>query len=304
MTQTVILTQPVRVSGSVLAAGTTQTLARDVAADLVQRGFATPVGVPAWQSPAQNVARVIAASNIPFFIMPGDGGSNGCSFSGTEGDFTLSAAIIANIGTTLAGCYAYFSADFGGSTLPAGWYWTEFSSDTAGIVYSNTYTSGPPKRPTTKTPISVNLTGRITASTSEIVGPNNFLLPANALGKNGALEMRLRQAGSTAGTKSFRVRADDQAATIIAANGSSVSPIGDSNHALFCIDSHTAKSTSRQSTASNVSVAQFGTSYLATQYFETLDTQKDIRLSISMQQSSNVSTPILLGANFTVTYGE
>jgi hypothetical protein len=51
MTQTVILTQPVRVSGSVLAAGTTQTLARDIAADLVQRGAATPVGVPAWETP-------------------------------------------------------------------------------------------------------------------------------------------------------------------------------------------------------------------------------------------------------------
>lgn len=52
MTQSVVLTQPVRVGGSVLAAGTTQTLAREIAADLVARGFATPVGVPAWQSTA------------------------------------------------------------------------------------------------------------------------------------------------------------------------------------------------------------------------------------------------------------
>jgi len=51
MTQSVILTQPVRVGGSVLAAGTTQTLARDVAADLVARGCATPVGTPLWQFP-------------------------------------------------------------------------------------------------------------------------------------------------------------------------------------------------------------------------------------------------------------
>jgi hypothetical protein len=39
MTQKVTITQPVRVGGSVLAAGTTQTLAIDVAADLVQRGW-------------------------------------------------------------------------------------------------------------------------------------------------------------------------------------------------------------------------------------------------------------------------
>jgi hypothetical protein len=49
MTQSVVLTQPIRVGGSVLAAGTTQTLARDIAADLVARGFATPVGTPSWQ---------------------------------------------------------------------------------------------------------------------------------------------------------------------------------------------------------------------------------------------------------------
>jgi len=50
MTQSVILTQPVRVGGSVLAAGTTQTLSDDIAADLVARGFATPVGAPSWES--------------------------------------------------------------------------------------------------------------------------------------------------------------------------------------------------------------------------------------------------------------
>lgn len=55
MTQTVILTQPVRVGGSVLAAGTTQSLALDVAADLIQRGFAMPVGIPVWQSPPQTI---------------------------------------------------------------------------------------------------------------------------------------------------------------------------------------------------------------------------------------------------------
>lgn len=54
MTQRVILTQPVRVGGSVLAAGTQQTLALDIAADIVARGFATPIGVPAWQLPVRS----------------------------------------------------------------------------------------------------------------------------------------------------------------------------------------------------------------------------------------------------------
>jgi len=55
MTQTVTITQPVRVSGSVLAAGTKQTLSKDVAADLVSRGAAQPVGLPAWQPPSTAV---------------------------------------------------------------------------------------------------------------------------------------------------------------------------------------------------------------------------------------------------------
>jgi hypothetical protein len=58
MTQKVTITQPVRVGGSVLAAGTTQTLAIDVAADLVQRGFASPVGIPVWQSSGQQMVTV------------------------------------------------------------------------------------------------------------------------------------------------------------------------------------------------------------------------------------------------------
>jgi len=42
---TIVLTKDVRVGGSVLASGTTQTLAADVEADLVARGCATPSGL-------------------------------------------------------------------------------------------------------------------------------------------------------------------------------------------------------------------------------------------------------------------
>jgi len=216
MTQTVLLTQPVHVSGAVLDAGTTQTLARDIAADLVARGSAIAVGIPAWQSPAQGLPILIANSTIPFLIMPGDGASSGCSFSGAAGAFTLSAAITTNVYTTLAGCYAYFSASFGGASLPAGWYWTEFSSDTAGIVYAETYSSGIPRRPATKTPISTNLTGRITATTNEVTGPNGFLLPGGALGKNGTLQILFRCAGSGTGNKTARARFDDVSTTVLA----------------------------------------------------------------------------------------
>jgi len=301
MTQTVILTQPVRVAGSVLDAGTTQALADDIAADLVARGFATPVGIPAWQFPAQNVPLSIARSNIPFIIMPGDGGANGCSFSGTAGAFTLSAAIIANIGTTLAGCYAYFSASFGGSTLPSGWYWTEFSSDTAGIVYANTYTSGTPRRPSTKTPISVNLTGRITATTNEVIGPTGFTLSGNDLGKNGSLSVILATAGSTGGTKTYRVKIES---TNVVVTSTSTSPVGESKHIVVCQDSTTAKNIGRVSASGTpVGIGLFGTSYSAAQQVS-IDTSISQTVSVSLTANTSISGTILTYFSIAATYGE
>jgi len=302
MTQTVILTQPVRVAGSVLDAGTTQALADDIAADLVARGFATSVGIPAWQSPTQNVPRVIAQSTIPFLIMPGDGASAGCSFSGAAGAFTLSAAIIANIGTTLAGCYAYFSANFGGSTLPAGWYWTEFSSDTAGIVYADTYTSGTSRRPATKTPISVNLTGRITSTGNEVTAQSGLLLPANSLGKNGFLTIYLRVAGSTANTKTFRVRADDGSTTMLGMIGTTTSPIAENLLYVNNIDSHTEKVTGRNTTASG-GIGQSANA-VASNHVISLNTAVNQNLYLTAQQSTNVACAILTGFVITATYGE
>jgi hypothetical protein len=43
---TIVLTKDVRVGGSVLSSGSTQTLAADVEADLVTRGAATSTGLP------------------------------------------------------------------------------------------------------------------------------------------------------------------------------------------------------------------------------------------------------------------
>lgn len=304
MTQTVILTQPVRFGGSVLDAGTTQALADDIAADLVARGFATSVGTPVWQSSAKADTNIIAQSSVPFVIMPGDGGANGCSFSGAAGAFTLSAAIISNAGTVLAGCYAYFSANFGGSTLPAGWYWTEFSSDTAGTVYANTYTSGTPRRPPTNTPITVNLTGRITATTNEVTGPNAFLLPANSLGKNGTLEVYLRNIGSTAGTKTYRLRGMDASTTQLVVGGASASPVAESLSYVTCANSHTTKFTGRLASSGNPGVGE-GTSTLVFGYVvTTFDTAVDQRLSFTLQQSTNVATPILASAIVKSQYGD
>ena len=245
-------------------------------------------------------SNVIAVSNIPFLIMPGDGSANGCQFTGTNGAFTLLAAIIANIGTSLAGCYAYFSANFGGSSLPAGWYWTEFSSDTAGIVYANTYTSGTPRRPVTKTPISTNLTGWVTGTTSETVGPTGFVLPGSALGKSGILELFLSQAGSTTGTKSYRMQLDG---TNVFQNGGSTIPVGESLHTATCTDSVSEKQLGRTSAGSYGSLGVATTVFAAANRVS-IDTSIDRTVSLSLQQSTNVSTPVLMRFSLKATYGE
>lgn len=246
------------------------------------------------------MSRTIARCNIPFLIMPGDGAANGCQFTGTNGTFTLSAPIIAYIGTSLAGCYAYFSANFGGSSLPAGWYWTEFSSDTAGIVYAATYTSGKVRRPATKTAITPNLSGWVTGTTIEVVGPSGFVLPGSALGKNGSLSTFFGQAGSTAGQKTFRLK---DGTTNLVQTGTLTSPTGESLHTLTCMDSHTEKTVGRSTTGSATGVALFTTSYVTANTIS-LDTSVDRTLSISLQQSTNVATPVLLRAYAVATYGE
>lgn len=303
MTQSVVLTQPVRVGGSVLAAGTTQTLARDIAADLVARGFANTVGRPVWVTAPGSSRILLATSNIPFLIMPGDGSANGCQFTGSAGAFTLSATILSGLGTSLEGCYAYFSANFGGATIAAGWYWTEFSSETAGIVYSNTYSSGIPRRPDTKTPITTNLSGWVTASTNEITAVNSILLPAGYLGKNGVLGVRKRLAGSTTGNKTYRLRAANASTTLLVMFGTTASPFAEYESMVVCIDSHTKKINPRNQSSGPAGIGIAGGSFSTELTSSTMDTSVDNRLDFTLQGSTNLAAPILLSASIDTVLG-
>lgn len=246
------------------------------------------------------MSRTIVQCGVPLVIMPGDGSANGCQFTGTNGAFTLSAAINANIGPSLAGCYAYFSANFGGSSLPAGWYWTEFSSDTAGIVYANTYTSGKVSRPVTKTPITPNLSGWVTGTTSEVVGPTGFVLPGTALGKNGVLSVYLRQAGSTSGNKTFRSWIGSTTATV---TGSTNGPTAETLQYVSCIDSFTSKFVGRVASNGTGGVGSLSGGYGAAQIIS-VDTSVDNTVSVSLQGSTNLAAPVLTTAILTATYGE
>ena len=240
---------------------------------------------------------------ISFLIMPGNGSSSGCQFTGSAGAFTLSAAILANIGVSLAGCYAYFSANFGGSSLPAGWYWTEFSSDTAGIVYANTYTSDTPRRPETKTAITPNLSGWVTAPVIEITGPTGFLLPGNCLGKNGNLSFYARVCGATTSNKTYRVRANDASSTVLLMFATAAYAQADNLLNMFCLDSHTLKNSSRMTVGSGAGVGILHNS-TGVQVTQTCDTSVDRLLSITMLGDITTSGTILTAFTIVATYGE
>jgi hypothetical protein len=287
--------------GRPLLVGQSYTGPDDEVFSLWQTGFATVNGAPGAFLPATEIRQqVIAQCNIPFLIMPGDGAANGCQFTGTNGAFTLSAAIIANIGTSLAGCYAYFSAGFGGSSLPAGWYWTEFSSDTAGIVYAETYTSGKVRRPATKTAIAPNLSGWVTGTTNEITGVDGLILPAGTLGKNGNIKTFHRQGGSVTGNKNVSFYLGGVG---LARGGSSGSPMVDMANTMFCLDSHTSKHTGRL-TNNAVTGITVASASMTNGNVISIDTSVDQLISCGLQSSTNVGGGTLLQFEIIATYGE
>lgn len=245
-------------------------------------------------------ANVVARITVPFWLPPGDGGATGLAFSGNGGDFTLSAAIIANIGMSLNGSYCYFDANFGGSGLPSGWYWTEWSNDVTGKVFLEQYVigSGQPHRPAIKTPIPTNLTGRITGTVSEITGPSGFVLSGNALGPNGLATCFFSMAGPTTGTKTYRMKLDG---TTVFANGTTTSPVADSLHILTCADSVTEKQLGRTSGSAFGSVGAAATAFASTNRVS-IDTSIDREVSFTLQQN-NTSGVVLLRADLTASHG-
>jgi len=305
---TIILTKPVRVGGVELAAATTQTFAADVEADLISRGAARPVFLaPGAVAPGANhisehrqlggVANQIAAIGTPFVILPGDGAAVGMFFTGTAGAFTLSAAILTNAWNALKGCWCYLPANFGGKTYPAGWYWAVFSSDTAGILYNNTYSSGITTRPSTLTPFADNLAGWLTQTTSEITGPTGLTLRAGSMGPSGVINSHIRTMGNATGTKTFRQYLDS---TVLV----SIAPTTNPNGEQLILTANQGSESLQVNSAplDNSGVGRSTSAFSATNY-SAVDTSADRTLSYSLQISATGACAILLHADATVTYG-
>lgn len=242
----------------------------------------------------------IASIGVPFVLPPGDGAANGLQFTGSAGAFTLSAAILNNAWNVLKGCWMYMPASFGGSTYPAGWYWAVFSSDTAGILYTETYVSGRPARPATQTPFSTNLSGWLTTTTAEVTGPTGFLVPGGAMGNSGILKTHLRCLGNATANKIFRIYLGSTIVTYVG----SVTTTPDFEFIVSSANQGVANQqiNSRQAASTGVGVGG-GTFSVGTES-SSADTSVDQIYSISLQISTTAACAILIHADVTVTHGD
>lgn len=242
--------------------------------------------------------KTVAIVGVPFVIPAGDGAAVGLFFTNSAGAFTLTAAaILANSWNVLKGCWMYMPASFGGSAYPAGWYWAVLSSDTAGILYTDTYETGTPGRPASPTPFPSNLTGWLTTPTAEITGPTGYTLPGGSMGPNGSLKSHLRGTGNITANKNLRVYLGASQITFL--------PMATTPNYEFLTSVTNQGSESLQviSRVSGLTGTGQASATFGTTDFTAVDTSTNKAISISMQNSSTSACIVLLHADITCTYG-
>lgn len=246
---------------------------------------------------APSPTRVIWQSGIPFVLPGGDGASNGLSFTGTRGVFTLSSAILAGVYAMLGGCYLYLPAGAGG-LASSGWRWATFSDDTNGEVFQETYTvgSGVPTWLSSPTQQPSLTAGRITQTTSEITVAS-FTQTGGMLGPNGIIRGVLAQRGnSSANAKVFRCRLGG-----ITLNSNSAISINNDLDFEF-IRQNTGIQTKQIGNRS--ATGWLGSSF--TSYSSdnsSVDTSVDQTVTFTMQLTLNRDFAILIPRQYSVTYG-
>lgn len=235
---------------------------------------------------------------VPFVIFPGDGGSNGLSFSGTRGVFSLSAAVVTNFWNIFgSGGYAYLPANAGGLAA-GGWYWCVMTSDTAGEIFAETYSgTGKPSFVATPTALPNCSAGRITQSISE-VAVAAFTVPGGSLGPNGRLTWSIRTSGSNAASsKSFRLKLGG---TTVVTTQPTTSPCMDLLGFTVNLGTTGRQSNARATTITGVPAAG---SSIGTSEISTVDTSVDQTFAFSMQLAANTDASAIIYEQVSVLYG-
>jgi len=123
--------------------------------------------------------------------------------SGTMGNNGALSAV-PTLTRTYPRAYMYFPANVIGAAVPAGWYYVQMSSATAGTVYNNVYTTGNVSFPVSPTAFVSTGAGAFVNAVSTSIAGFNFNLPGGSLGNNGTLRMQgFVVANNTASLKTF-----------------------------------------------------------------------------------------------------
>ena len=246
-------------------------------------------------------------ANTPFWIPPGDGGSNGLIFTGTRGVFSLSAeSPLANAWIYLAGgCYIYLPTGSGG-LVSGGWRWCVMTGTTAGEVYAETYSGvGTPPRVSSPTALP-NLTAtRITQVTTE-VNAIAFTLPGNSIGPNGLYVSKLRNiCTNSAGAKTTRLRISNASPDnrIWALGYTNQYNVVGAQFTGFAYGSNRIIKCSGNSAANQTWDNPGNQPTATTSDVLTVDLTVDQTLTLSMQVTANTDSIILVPGQFTVQYG-
>lgn len=131
-------------------------------------------------------------SAIPFIVAPtGTMANNGVITLGTALPAIFSGGAFVNLPA---------NAIVAGSA--AGWYWTVFSTTAIGVVFNNTYVSGPVSAPAVPTPFVTTGPGAYTGVTTLQTGPSIQLPAPGVVGQAAALRLSLSYShNNSAGTK-------------------------------------------------------------------------------------------------------
>lgn len=241
------------------------------------------------------IPRTTFQTAVPFVLPPGDGGTNGLTFTGGGGGaFTLSAAPMSGLlnGLSGSGSYVYLPANAGGAGNAAGWYYCVFSSDTAGTIYGDQYTGGQPQIVGSPGAFGGAPSGRITTPTSEIVALSGInLLP---VGANGSVMLFPRVNGDISATKTYRIKAGG---TTLVIESNSTSPNVERGIVVRC------RGTTGNETASRQGAGIGQASNSITGDFSNVNLSGNPALTVTMQMSANTGCAGFLGLIVDQRYG-
>ena len=257
---------------------------------------ATRLGPHLADHAALSVPKTLWQSGIPFVMPGGDGGANGLSFTGTRGVFTLSAAILTGVSAMLGGCYLYLPAGAGGLGS-AGWRWAQFTDDTNGEVFQETYVPGSGLPTWLSSPTQQpNLTaGRITQTTSDVTA-SSFTIPGGAMGNTGILRFLWKQVGSNSANSK---RASFKMSGSLMAHMNFVTSNLDTDKE--CVVQNVGRQDRQIATRKNEGIGANNTSYSSDH--SSIDTSVDQTITVTLGLTSNTDSMVMIPRLVTVQYG-